>query len=93
MGWRLSGGSQYPKLRVIPCGTDADETAAEATRALEYFGAYAYVWQDGDGPVVCCVRRGHARSDAEFLLPGRQLVVGCAGGWRIEAVPVPAVVS
>lgn len=86
MGWR-TGGSQRPKRRVILFGADPVATAATATRALEYYDAYAYVWDDGEGPVVCCVRRGHDRADAEFLLPGRQLVVGVDGGWRIEAVP------
>jgi hypothetical protein len=85
MGWRNSGPSQRPAYRVIPYG-NAEETAAEAERALAYWDAEVYLYYgEASVPVVCCVRRGHTREDAEFLLPGRQLVVGCDGGWRIEA--------
>lgn len=90
-GWSFSGGTAYPGYRVIPYG-NAEQTAAAATEALEYFDAYAYIYRDDAGvPVVCCVRRGHDRADAEFLLPGRQLVVGVEGGWRIEPVPAGTV--
>jgi hypothetical protein len=93
-GWSLGGESQRPKRRVIPFGADPMATAETATRALGYYDAYAYVWDgDGQGAVVCCVRRGHDRADAEFLLPGRQLVIGCDGGWRIEAAPDAAEVA
>ena len=89
-GWTYGGDTTYPGYRVIPYG-NAEATAAAANEVLEYFEAYAYIYRDDAGvPVVCCVRRGHDRADAEFLLPGRQLVVGGDGGWRIEAVPAVA---
>jgi len=92
-GWIYSGGTSYPGHRVIPYG-NAETTAAAATEALAYFDAYAYIYRDDFGvPVVCCVRRGHDRADAEFLLPGRQLVIGCDGGWRIEPATAEAVTS
>lgn len=84
MGYHNSGPSQRPAYRVIPYG-NAEATAAEAERVLAYWDAEVYLYYgDASVPVVCCVRRGHSRADAEFLLPGRQLVVGCDGGWRIE---------
>jgi hypothetical protein len=86
-GWHHIGGSQRPKHQVIPYG-NAEATAAVIAPLLAYYDAQVYIYRDDAGvPVVCCVRRGHDRADAEFLLPGRQLVVGVDGGWRIEAVP------
>lgn len=85
-GWRFSGGISRPDPTVIAYSGDAYVTAKAAARVLEYWDAKVSVWQDADGPVVCCVRAGKLQEDAEFLLPGRQLVVDRDGGWRIEAV-------
>lgn len=88
MGFRTTGAGLLG-ARIVRHNGDPVATGRAANEALQQHGAYAYLWQDADGPVVCCVRAGRDRSDAEFLLPGRQLVVGVDGGWRIE--PAPAV--
>jgi hypothetical protein len=89
MGWRNSGPSQRPAYRVIPYGPDADALAKDVADDLAYYDAQVIVDRaDGPDHLLLCVQRRDG--DWEFLHPGRQLVVGCDGGWRIEAAPAVA---
>jgi hypothetical protein len=89
-GWQFSGGTSYPAHRIVPYSPDADALAADVAEDLAYFDARVVVDRaDGPDRLVLCIQRRDG--DWEFLFPGRQLVIGCDGGWRIE--PVPAVVS
>jgi hypothetical protein len=88
-GWIYSGDSEHPEHRVIPYSPDAYAVAASVADDLAYYDAQAVVDRADAPDLVLCVRR--RGGDWEFLFPGRQLVVGVEGGWRIEAVPAEAV--
>lgn len=92
-GWRFSGGTSRPD-RIVPYGPDAVMTAALIADDMTYYGAEVRVdFDNAAGEVVCIRRRGADWANAEMLLPGRQLRVGCDGGWRIEAAPAGSAVA